>query len=185
MCGGRQYKSECRTQLCPSFAATTTAEGVDRLKDLLLGIYSEQLYSRPKPPNRSQKSFDSILHTSFKACSSRLQELHTVPSVWAFASKCLREREWKEKFQAAGAEICSSNCIDQDLQLAFVNAMEEPPDFEKSLDFSLETFSVHLRSDVDCIDLDPATGSVPQSDRVEPNSFQVSLRSAEKVIDLD
>ena len=53
-------KSECRTQ-CPSFAATTTAEGADQLKGLLLGIYSEQLYSRPKPPNNLSEFYEGGL----------------------------------------------------------------------------------------------------------------------------
>ena len=86
-----------------------------------------------------------------------------MPGVWAFASKCLREREWKERFQAEGAEICSSNCIDQDLPRAFVNAIDEAPDFEKSLDFTLQVFSVSLRSDVEHIDLDQPAVSELQS----------------------
>ena len=109
VCSGRQARCVIQVQqghVCVVVAATTTAEGVTQLKDLLLTIYHEQLNSRPKP---------LILATSYGACENRLAELRMVPGVWAFASKCLREREWKERFQAEGAEICSSNCIDQEL----------------------------------------------------------------------
>ena len=44
-----------------------------------------------------------------------------------------------------------------------MNAVEEAPDFEKSLDFTLQVFSVSLRSDVERIDLDQPADSEPQS----------------------
>ena len=179
--------SAARTRQCPAFAITTTAEGVTQLKDLLLKIYQEQLNSRPRPSNRSQQSFQSILATSYRACENRLAELHTVPGIWAFASKCLREREWKDRFQSEGAEICSSNCISQELQHTFVNATEEAPDFEKSLDLTLQVFSVSLKSDVKHIDLDQPAVSEPQSGDPsgEPSAFNIPLRSADAVVDLD
>ena len=167
----------------PILAATTTAEGVHQLKSLLLEVYLEQLYSRPQPTNRSVASFDSILRTAYRACENRLKELHTVPGVWAFASKCLRDREWKEKFQSQGAEICASNCISADLQQAFVNAVEEPPDFERSLNFTLQVFEHRLQAPVPEIDLDQTEpGAEPST---SSSVFQQPLRDAESVIDLD
>ena len=119
MCGGGNpawcEKGGRGRHRVPFRAARTTAEGVDQLKSLLLGVYLEQLYSRPQPTNRSQAGFDSILRTAYRFCENRLEELRTVPGVWAFASKCLRDREWKEKFQSQGAAICASNGISQDL----------------------------------------------------------------------
>ena len=182
LCGRAIVPALRRCSLQGLFTATT-AHGVDLLRELLLSIYEEQLWARPQPEGRSRTSFVSILRTCYQACESRAQSLHTVGELYQFASKCLREKEWKEKFVCQGAAICSENCIPFAVQESFVHAQTEAPDFEKSLTASLGGFAqvsaagVHEQA---VIDLDPA---VPE----QVPSFQVPLlgSTSDFVIDLD
>ena len=108
----------------------------------------------------SQESFSRVLSTAHKACSSRLQELHSVPEIFGFASKCLREKDWKTRFLSEAAFICSENSIPFAEQVAFVNATSEAPDFELSLQITLG-FSHSLVSTEQVIDLEDTVHRAP------------------------
>ena len=166
--------------------ATTTAKGVDLLRELLLSVYEEQLWARPQPEGRSRESFVRILRTSFSACETRAQSLHSVPEIYKFASKCLREKEWKEKFVCQGAEICAANCIAFSVQESFVHAETEAPDFEKSLDVSLGGFP-QVSSDCTSAPIDLERATPDQEPAVASFAFRVPLqgRSTDSAIDLE
>ena len=118
------------------------------------------MQSRPKPTGRSQESFNRILLTAHRACSNRLRELHSVPEIFGFASKCLREKDWKTRFISEAASICSENSISFAEQVAFVNATTEAPDFERSLQSTLG-FSYSLVSTEQVIDLEDTVHRAP------------------------
>ena len=126
----------------------------------MLEIYWEQLQSRPKPTGRSQESSGRILSIAHLACSNRLRELHSVPEIFGFASKCLREKDWKTRFLAEATSICSENSIPFAEQVAFVNATAEAPDFERSLQITLG-FSCSLVSTEQVIDPEDTVHRAP------------------------
>ena len=159
-------------------SVTTTCAGVELLRTALLEIYWEQLQSRPKPAGRSQESFNRILSTAHRACTNRLRELYSVPEIFGFALKCLREKDWKTRFLSEAASICSENSISFAEQVAFVNATSEAPDFERSLQITLG-FSYSLVSTEQVIDLE---GTVYRA----PTVFSANLQATPSApIDLD
>ena len=143
-CSSRSLAEEPYCVRTGSFGATTSALGVELLREHLLSVYQEQLFSRPKPSYRSEESFYRILETSYRACEARLATLFSANDVFQFASKCLREKEWKEKFLCGGAEICTSHSIPYSVQAAFVHTEEEAPDFERHLSHALGIFDSSL-----------------------------------------
>ena len=157
--------------------ALTSAAGVDELKDLFLAVYLEQLWSRAKPDFRSEKGWKNILDTFYESCENRLKDLHTSPDIFAFATKCFKDLDFKEKFVAQAVEICTRHTIPFEVQTSFVRATAETADFEKSAQAAAGLFNYSLASGNRSIDL--------ESEEPASSSFQVALRPSDQVLDLE
>ena len=164
----------------PPVAATTTCAGIELVKKSLLGLYQEQLWSRPEPQGRSSQSFGNILSTAYNACKTRLEHLHNLQDITSFAVKCLREKCWKERFLCEVAEICTSQCIDFKIQYNFVHAVDEAPDFEKSVWETLQVFDYSLHPSTSVIDLEqPEPSAEPSS--ASSGVFLVPLQGSAEI----
>ena len=160
-----------------SATATATAAGIDSLKDLLLSVYKEQLWSRPKPETRSEKGWSKILNTALDQCRARLQEFHTPEEVLSFSFKCLRDPEWKNKFLELGLPLLTDNCVPETVLQNFVHPSEEVEAASFERDFALISGVFAQR-------LTPAVSAEPV-DLEQGQSFQCALREASAAIDLD
>ena len=158
-------------------ASTATHESVELLRERLHSLYVEQLCERPRPEGRSRTSWDSILSTYRVAFEQRLQELHTVQSVWQFAIKCLQKQHLKEAFVAFAPEDVADSCISEEVQRASVYPDEEAPSFERDLLASSAELQELLSASADC--------ELPSSSAVPKRAFKRHLQSASSVIDLD
>ena len=157
--------------------ALTSAAGVDELRDLFLAVYLEQLWSRPKPDFRSEKGWKNILGTFYESCENRLKDLHTTPDIFTFATKCFKDSDFKEKFFAQAAEICTKHAIPFEVQTSFVHATAETADFERSAQAAAGLFKHSLAGGNRSIDL--------EIEEPASSSFQVALRPSDQVLDLE
>ena len=129
------------------------------------------------PDFRSEKGWKNILDTFYESCENRLKDFHTSPDIFAFATKCFKDLDFKEKFVAQAVEICTRHAIPFEVQTSFVHATAGTADFEKSAQAAAGLFNYSLASGNRSIDL--------ESEEPASSSFQVALRPSDQVLDLE